>query len=595
MSPQIEEPIHGKAYDARLVRRLVPFARPYSKRIGLSIGLLIGLFVLDLLIPWILRIAVDGPIQEARESQAAPGAWEELIWLAVALLVVAILRLGFQLAQLLVMTDVGQSILHDLRLSAFSHLQSLSLAFFDRHPVGRLVTRVTNDIETLNELFTSGVTVVFYDLVKIVGVVAVLLWIDPKLTGIALLGLPVLTAVSFAFRSHARKAYREIRSRVSRLNAFLQELLQGIRVIQLFNQEQRVLDRFDEVNVDHRRAHVRAHLNWSLFFPSIDLVSMAILAGIVWVSGLGIAGGELQFGVFLQFWIMLGYLFDPIRELSEKYNVFQSAMASAERLFGLLDEAPEISGPENPYRPEEARGEIELRDVTFGYGDGPDVLRNVSFHVKPGEKIAIVGATGAGKTTLINLLSRYYDVRSGSILVDGHDVREYDPKDLRHQIGLVLQEVFLFPGDILENIRLGDTSISEERVIEAARLVGADRFIQKLPDGYRSEVRERGATQSVGEKQLIAFARVLTFDPSILILDEATAHIDPETERLLQKALERTLKGRTAILIAHRLATIRHADRILVFHHGELREAGTHQELLERGGLYHRLHQLQFG
>ncbi len=595
MTTSLEEPIHGKAYDARLVRRLIPFARPYRRRFAGSIALLLGMFAADLVIPYVIRLGVDGPIADARADGDVGSALRELGGLVAILGAVAAIRLALQLGQLLVMTQVGQSILHDLRLKAFSHLQSLSLSYFDRNPVGRLVTRVTNDIETLNELFTSGVSVVFYDLVKIVGVIVVLLFIEPRLTGVALIGLPILVVVSFAFRNHARHAYREIRTRVSRLNAFLQECFQGMRVVQLFNQERRVLERFDGINAEHRKAHVRAHLNWSLFFPSIDLVSTAILAAVVWYSGLAIVDGEIQFGLFLQFWMMLGYLFDPIRELSEKYNVFQSAMASAERVFGLLDERSEIEAPEKPVPLEAARGAIEFDQVTFGYGEGPDVLRDVSFRIAPGEKIAIVGATGAGKTTIINLLGRYYDVRSGHVRVDGHDVRQLDPRALRRQIGLVLQDVFLFPGDILENIRLGDAGISEERVHEAARLVGADRFIEGLPDGYRSEVRERGATQSVGEKQLIAFARVLTFDPAILVLDEATAHIDPETERLLQRALEKTLTGRTAILIAHRLATIRHADRILVFHHGQLREAGTHEELVEQRGLYHRLHLLQSG
>jgi ATP-binding cassette subfamily B protein len=471
----------------------------------------------------------------------------------------------------------------------------LPSAFFDRNPVGRLMTRVTTDVEALHEVFTSGAVMILADLVKLAGIVVVLLWMDWRLALVTFSIVPPLIITTSYFRVRLRTTYRRVRVLVARLNAFLQESVSGIRVVQIFVREQASLERFGEINRDNRDAQLMGVRYDSLFSAVVELVSSVALAAIVWAGGRGILAGITTFGTLVAFIDYAGKFFRPLQELSQRYTVMQSAMTAAERIFTLLDTEVPIRSPSQPVHiAHRLRGEIVFDRVTFAYAEGEPVLHDVSFRIRPGERVAVVGWTGAGKTTLIRLLVRLYDVREGRVLLDGRDVREYDLHDLRRAIGVVLQDHFLFAGTVASNISLGDPSITEERVRRAAEAVDAQRFIERLPGGYEEEVRERGSNFSVGEKQLLSFARAIAFDPAVLVLDEATASVDPVTERRIQEALETLLQGRTSIIIAHRLATIRGADRILVLHHGRLVEDGTHDELLGvDGGIYRTLYRLQ--
>jgi ATP-binding cassette subfamily B protein len=485
--------------------------------------------------------------------------------------------------------------MQDLRMAVFSHVQRQPLSFYDRNPVGRLVTRSVYDVESLNEVLVSGVDALFHDLFKIALIAGWLLFVNWRLALVTFLVLPPLFWVARRFRAGNRTAFREVRARVAGLNAYLQESVQGIRVIQLFTQEPRAEKGFRGVNAPLQDAHLRTVFNYSYFFPAIEALAAAAVALLWWRGGGMILEGTLTLGEFVQFYVLLDAFFEPVREISEKYNLLQSAMASSERIFKVLDTEPDLVPPERPEpMPEPARGEVEFDRVTFGYDPDRPVLKEVSFRVRPGEKVAIVGATGAGKTTVISLLNRMYDCGAGAVRVDGVDVRNADPAALRKRVAVVLQDVFLFAGDVEGNVTLGDPAISPEKVVAAATAVHADPFVRRLPQGYRTRVHERGATLSVGQKQLLSFARALARDPAILVLDEATSSVDSATEALVQDAVERMMRGRTAIVVAHRLSTIRSCDRILVLHHGELREQGTHRELLAKGGLYARLYQLQF-
>jgi ATP-binding cassette subfamily B protein len=485
--------------------------------------------------------------------------------------------------------------MQDLRMAVFRHVQRQPLSFFDRNPVGRLVTRTVHDVESLNEVLVSGVDALFHDLFKIALIAGWLLVVNWRLALVTFAVLPPLFWVASRFRAGNRAAFRDVRARVAALNAYLQESVQGIRVVQLFAQEPRAEKGFREVNAPLRDAHLRTVFNYSYFFPAIEALAAAAVALLWWFGGGMILEGTLTVGEFVQFYVLLDAFFEPVREVSEKYNLLQSAMASSERIFKVLDTEPDLLPPASPGPlPVPARGEVEFDRVTFGYDPARPVLKEVSFRVRPGEKVAVVGATGAGKTTLISLLTRMYDVGSGAVRVDGVDVRMADPAALRRRVAVVLQDVFLFAGDVEGNITLGDPSIPRSRVEEAARAVHADAFVRALPDGYATRVHERGATLSVGQKQLLSFARALARDPAILVLDEATSSVDSATEALVQDAVERMLRGRTALVVAHRLSTIRSCDRILVMHRGEIREEGTHRELLARGGLYARLYQIQF-
>jgi len=587
-----EEEALGKAYDARLMRRLLRYLEPYRWKVVLAVVILMLASALEIVGPWLTQIALDDAVPAEDISL--------LTLLAAAYLASVVLGFGLQYVQTLLTTWLGQSVMYDLRTEIFRKFQRLDLRFYDRNPVGRLMTRITSDVETLNELFSSGVVTVFGDVFTLVFIVVAMLGMDWQLALVSFSVLPLVAWAAFVFRSRIRTAYRDIRVRLARINAFLHERITGMRVVQLFNREGADQRRHDDINADYLEAHLRSITYYALFFPVIEFFTAVALALIIWVGGVRMIEGGVTVGVIAAFLQFARRFFRPIQDLSEKYNLLQGAMASSERVFKLLDRDVAIADrPDAVELPPETRGEIEFRDVWFAYGERDDgepdwVLRGVSFRVAPGEKVAIVGHTGAGKTTLINLLMRFYEPQRGEVLLDGVPLGRLRVADLRGRIGLVLQDVFLFSQDVGYNIRLGEEEIDDERVRAAADRVGARRFIERLEKGYEQPLGERGSSLSVGERQLVSFARALAFDPPILVLDEATSSVDSEIEAQIERATTELLQGRTSLVIAHRLSTVQGADRILVMHHGELREEGTHQELLEQGGIYARLHELQF-
>jgi ATP-binding cassette, subfamily B, multidrug efflux pump len=589
---QHEEEALGKAYDARLMRRLLQYLRPYRLQVVVAVALLILGSAVEVVGPWLTQQVIDKAIPSGNLHLVAV--------LALAYAGAVALGFAFQYGQGLLTTWLGQSVMYDLRKEIFARFQRLDLAFFDHNPVGRLMTRITNDVETLNELFSSGLVTVFGDVFTLLFIVIAMLHMDWRLALWAFSVLPFVFFAAFLFRAKVRTAYRDIRVRLARLNAFLHERFTGIRVVQLFNREDADMREHERLNAGYLEAHLRSILYYALFFPVIEFFTAIALALILSYGGVQMLHGGVTVGVVAAFLQYARRFFRPIQDLSEKYNILQSAMASSERVFKLLDRGADVADPADPAElPVPTRGAIEFRNVWFAYGKGEDgepdwVLKDVSFRVAPGEKVAIVGHTGAGKTTIINLLIRFYDVERGEILLDGVPLGRIRLRDLRARIGLVLQDVFLFSEDVAYNIRLGAADIAEDRLRAAAERVGAAPFIERLPKKYAQALGERGATMSVGERQLVSFARALAFDPQILVLDEATSSVDSEIEARIEAATDELLKGRTSLVIAHRLSTVQHADRILVLHHGELREEGTHEELLEQGGLYARLHELQF-
>jgi len=581
-----DDEILGKAYDARLIRRLLTYLRPYRFWVVTSLLLLFLTTGLQLLGPYITKVAVD--------TYIATRDLHGLNLVVLAYLATVLLAFVSQYAQSYIMQYTGQWAMHDLRTQLFAHLQRQDLAFFDRNPVGRLMTRVINDVETLNELFGSGVVALLGDLLTLVGVAAAMFALDWRLALISFVTFPFMLRATAAYRKRARENYRESRRILARMNAYLQENISGMSTVQAFGQEARHFRNFKEINTQHRDALLKSiHYN-AVFFPSIELFSAITVGLVLWYGGAMILGERLLPGVVIAFIQYVHRLFTPIRDLAEKYNILQAAMASSERVFKLLDVRHSLADPATPTQPAHLRGEIEFRDVWLSYVPGEPVLKGISFRVAPGEKVALVGATGAGKTSIISALCRFYDVERGSVRIDGIDVREWDKGTLRRNLGLVLQDVFLFSGDVACNISLGDPAIPHARVAEAAQRVHAQSFIDRLPGGFQAVVQERGSTLSQGERQLLSFARALAFDAPILILDEATSSVDTATELLIQDALKELLQGRTALIIAHRLSTIQFVDRILVLHKGRIREEGTHQELLASGGLYSKLYELQY-
>lgn len=588
-----EEEALGKAYDARLMRRLLKYLAPYWWLVGVAVSILAAASALETVGPWLTKIALD-------EAIPAPGDRRLLSFLALGYLGAMALEFLLLYSQRILTAWLGQRIMYDLRKEIFRKLQTLDLRYYDRNPVGRLITRITTDVETLNELFASGIVTVFGDIFTLFFIAGALLLLDWKLALVAFSVLPFVAWVAFVFRAKVREAYRDIRVRIARINAFIHERFTGMRVVQLFNREEMDAQEHHELNLGYLDAHLRSITYYALFFPVIELFTTIALALIVWRGGIENLEEVVTFGVLTAFLLYARRFFRPIQDLSEKYNLLQGAMASSERIFKLLDHEIEIQDPPHPTPlPTPTRGEIEFRDVWFAYGETnegePDwVLKGVSFHVNQAEKIAVVGHTGAGKTTLINLLMRFYEPQKGTILLDGIPIQDVSLDELRHRIGLVLQDVFLFSKDVAYNIKLGSEKIGDVQMEAAARRVGATRIVEALPDGYHQSLGERGASLSVGERQLLSFARALAFDPAILILDEATSSVDSEIEAQVEEATDEVMRGRTSLVIAHRLSTVQGVDRILVFHHGELRETGSHHELLEEGGLYARLHELQF-
>ncbi|OGF99128.1 MAG: antibiotic ABC transporter ATP-binding protein [Candidatus Glassbacteria bacterium GWA2_58_10] len=582
----VDEDATGKAYDSHLARRLYRYLRPYLAYIVLGTVCLLGSSASQLAGPYLVGVGIDKYI--------IPGRLEGFSTLLVLYMAVNTADFALRFAQIYITNYLGQRTMFDLRMSLFRHLQSLSLRFFDRNPVGRLVTRATSDVEVLNELFSTGLVTVIGDLAMIVGIMGAMLWLDWKLALLTFSILPVLLAVTFYFRKKLREAFRLVRLRIARINAFLQETLSGMSVIQLFNRQQRAREQFDALNLDHMDAHLKTVRNYAIFYPVMELIGTVSLAIILWYGGLSVMKGTLTFGVLVMFIQYVAKFFQPISDLSEKYNIFQAAAASSERIFNLLDKQERIPDPAEPVWCDRIDGAVQFRDVHFAYNEGDPVLRGISFEAEAGEKIAVVGSTGAGKTTLINLLSRFYDPQQGEIRIDGTDIRNFEKKWLRRNIGIALQDVFIFSGTIRSNIALGEENPALEKIIEAAETIGASEFIEKLPGGYDHELTERGSTLSVGQRQLLSFARVMYKNPRILVLDEATSSVDTHTEFLIQKALEKLIAGRTSLVIAHRLSTIRHVDRIIVMHHGKLVETGSHEELLQQKGIYFNLYQLQY-
>ena len=593
-----DEEVLGKAYDSVLMRRLLRYLLPYRSQVAIALVAIIAGAALQLAQPYLVKVAIDRHIQPANLAG--------LDRIALAFLAILVASFSLEFLQTWMLQTTGQRIMFDMRLQIYRHLQELDVQFYDRNPVGRLMTRVTTDVDVLNDLFTAGVVSIFGDVFMLAGIMIVLVVMDWRLALVAFSVLPLIAVVTQWFRRNARESYRVVRTLIARINAFLQEHITGMSTVQLFRQERRIFGQFNDINRRHRDANVDSIFYYAVFYPAIEIIGALAAALIIWFGGGWTIRGTLTLGSLVAFLQYSQRFFRPISDMSEKFNVLQAAMASSERIFKLLDTPVKIGagqpleprhtvGPGLQARPERpGTGSIAFEDVSFAYNGTDYVLRNVSFEVAPGERVGIVGATGAGKSTLINLLLRFYDTTSGRILVDGADVRQIDLQQLRDKFSLVLQDVHLFSGTIASNIRLGTAAITDEQVRAAARAVHADRFIGELPQGYEHPVAERGATLSVGQKQLLSFARALAFDPEILVLDEATSSVDTETELTIRDALKVLMAGRTTLAIAHRLSTIQDMDKILVMHHGELREAGTHQELLARRGIYYKLYQLQF-
>jgi ATP-binding cassette subfamily B protein len=586
-----DDEILGKAYDAALMRRLIGYLRPYRAQVSVAfVAITLGAGM-ALAQPYLMKLAIDQHIA-TRQLEGLPG----LAATYVAVLVIAFVA---EYTQTWTMQLTGQRIMFDMRMAIYRHLQRLDVRYYDHNPVGRLMTRVTSDVDVLNDLFTSGVVTIFGDVFTLIGIMGVMLWMNWKLALVAFAVLPLIGLVTQWFRRNVRESYRVVRGWIARINAFLQENITGMSTVQLFRRESLNFARFDDIDRKHRDANIESIFYYAVFYPAIEAISALASALIIWYGGASVLRGTLSLGALAAFLQYSQRFFRPISDMSEKFNILQSAMASSERIFKLLDEPVHIESPSKPVTRTSREGHIEFDHVWFAYNTPADaepewVLKDVSFEVRPGERVGIVGATGSGKTTLINLLLRFYDVQRGRITVDGVDIRTFDLEKLRAFFSLVLQDVHLFSGTIADNIRLGNSEISDLDVRSAAHAVHVDRFIEQLPLGYDAPVAERGSTLSVGQKQLLSFARALAFNPRVLILDEATSSVDTDTEILIRDALETLMAGRTTIAIAHRLSTIQDMDKILVLHKGVLRESGTHQELLAERGIYFKLFELQY-
>jgi ATP-binding cassette subfamily B multidrug efflux pump len=594
-----DDEILGKAYDSRIVRRLLRFVRPHWKLLAGALASLLLITATDLLGPAITAYAINTYIVPLGAANQALGiAARENGVLLLALVYLGALILGFLLRylQIYLSAVIGQRVMYDMRAQIFTHLQRQSLAFFDHNPVGRLMTRITNDVDALNDLFTSGAVQLIGNFVTLGGIIIVMLVVNWKLALITFAVIPPLVWVVSFFQNAMRANFREVRSRIARINANLAEAIAGIQIIQIFNRQDQSFRSLDGLNRDYTNAQKRSLFFFALFFPVVTVFSSVATALVIWFGGGSIVQGALDLGTLVLFIQYVNRFFVPIQDLADKYIVLQTAMASSERIFGVLDSPITVADPPQPVAlPEPVRGKVEFRDVWFAYNAGEWVLKGLSFAIQPGESVAVVGATGAGKTSLIGLLSRFYDVQKGAVLVDDLDVRDLSQHDLRRHIGAVLQDPFIFSGTVAGNIRLHDQTISDERVRQAAEYVNAAHFIEQLPGQYEHEVNERGAGLSVGQKQLLAFARAIAFNPEILlILDEATSSVDTETEALIQDALGKLMRGRTSIIIAHRLSTIRNVDRIIVLHKGRIVEEGRHEDLLALRGYYYRLYELQY-
>ncbi len=598
-----EEEILGKAYDARLMRRLLTYLRPYKRVVFFALAAIFLFGILQAVPPYLLGIEIDRYLDSTRRHEVPKILANFLSHdprtgiLQISFLIflpTVLLTFVLQFAQTFAMNLVGQKVMYDLRKEVFNHLQRLQMSYFDRNPVGRLVTRVTTDIDVLNDLFSSGVVAVFGDFFTLLSIMVVMLKLDWRLALLTFAVLPLIIGVTAMFRKAVRDSYRRIRLAIARINSYLQEHITGMSVLQLFNREEKSYEEFERINGDYLKAYKDSILAYGLFYPAVEFLGVLAIVVILYKGGSMIMAGTLTVGTAIAFIQYSQRFFRPIQDLSDKYNILQSAMASSERVFKVLDTPVTIADPPRPKRPARPKGQVEFRNVSFAYRDNHRVLENVSFTIEPGKTVAVVGHTGAGKTTLTNLLLRFYDVQEGAILLDGVDIRELGLQDLRRNFAIVLQDPFLFSGTIAGNIRMGTEGISDEKVRDSARRVNILNFIESLPGGFGAPVKERGATLSSGQKQLLSFARALAHDPRILILDEATSSVDPETEYLIREGLQRLIEDRTSLVIAHRLSTIQNASKIIVMHKGRVREVGTHQELLRLQGIYYKLYQLQY-
>jgi ATP-binding cassette subfamily B protein len=581
-----EEEILGKAYDSRLMKRLAQYMKPYRYHIALAILVLIVAALAELAGPYLTKIAIDDHIT-TKDLSGLP-------FIIGMLIAVVIVQFVMQYIEVYVTQWVGQKVMYNIRMEVFSHIEHLGLSFFDKNPVGRLVTRATSDISALNELFTSGVVAVFGDIITLLGIIGFMFYLNWKLALVNMVVVPILFVATLIFRSKVRESFRQVRTRIARLNAFLQEHIAGMWVVQSFTAEKRTFNKFALINADLRDSHLKSVFYFAVFYPVVEILGAFSLALIIWYGGAQIISGALTFGSLVAFIWYAERFYQPIRDLSEKYNILQQAMASSERIFKLLDTPPDVIDPKTPRGLATVSGAIRFEKVSFAYNDEEWVLKDIDLDIRPGEKIAIVGATGAGKTSLISLLLRFYNFQRGDIKLDGVSITDLPLKEYRSHMALVLQDIFMFSGDIARNVRLGNHNISDGEIVGALRTVGADPFVNELEGGIKYELRERGSNLSLGQRQLLAFARALVFDPKILILDEATSSVDTQTELTIQYALQKLLAGRTSIVIAHRLSTIKKSDRIIVMHKGQIKEQGSHAELLALEGIYHRLYQLQY-
>lgn len=577
--------VSGNAIDINLLRRVFRYVSPYRNIFIWSIVLTVSLAILAPLRPWLIQFTLDRYI---------------LLNDHKGLIDMSLLMVGLLLIQTVVQyfhtyfTNIlGQSVIKDLRVNVFNHISSLRLKYFDRTPIGQLITRTVSDLETIADIFSEGLIVIFGDILQVIAIIGVMLYVNWELTIVVLIPMPLLVMASLVFKEAIKSAFQDVRTQVANLNTFLQEHITGIRIIQYFAREDQEMKKFKQINSKHRDAHIRSNWYYSIFFPVVEIISAVSIGLLVWYGSKSILSNEISPGVLVSFIMYINMLFRPIRELADKFNTLQMGMVGAERIFNVLD-TDERTEDKGALHPEKLKGDIEFKNVWFAYNEENWVLKDISFHVKPGETLALVGATGAGKSSIINILNRFYEINKGSILVDGNDIRDYELSYLRSHIATVLQDVFLFSDSIASNINLNNESIGREKLIQAAKEVGAHDFIMRLPGGFDYDVMERGATLSAGQAQLISFIRAMVYDPQILVLDEATASVDTETEELIQQAINKLMQGRTSIVIAHRLSTIQNADRIIVLDHGEIKEMGSHQQLLKLNGFYRKLYDLQF-